>query len=57
MTNLNLQNYGVSNLETREMRTMNGGGSSLWYGVQARVVAMAEFALGLVEGFIECNCD
>ena len=25
MTNLSLENYGVSNLETREMRAMNGG--------------------------------
>ena len=26
MTHLSLENYGVSNLEAREMRTTNGGG-------------------------------
>ena len=53
---MSLENYGVAALTTREMKTTNGG-SLLWGGAKARMVAMANFAVGLMEGFIACNCE
>ena len=53
---MSLENYGVAALTTREMKTTNGG-SLLWGGAKARMVAMANFAVGLMEGLIACNCE
>ena len=57
MKNLEVHNYGVATMSTREMRTTNGGGRYLWYGAMGQMKAMADFAIGFVEGFIDCNCE
>ena len=53
MTNLNLQNYGVSNLETREMKITNGGHSiwdpSCWIHYLSDFAS--DFASDFVDGF------
>lgn len=46
MKNLEVQNYGVAQMTTREMRTTNGGG---WFWV----IVAASFLIGLVSGLVD----
>jgi len=55
MKNLCLENYDLSQLGIQEIIKTEGGG--LWEGTQGRLSVFAEFVVGLVEGFIECNCE
>ena len=48
---MNVQTYGVQELNTRELQTTDGG--NLWQGALGRMVASASAMLNFVVGFSE----
>ena len=48
MKNLELQNYGVATLSTREMRDTNGG---VWFVYTAIALSVVALAVGFYNGY------